>query len=366
MYTHSRTRSSFYILTALFLFLSLSLRAQQQEAVDSAGVIVITPEKEWDLFGRDRLVRLSLIYDGKLYRRRRYKPEYQKAILRIQLEDSSWVEKPVKIKARGEFRRNYCSYPPFKLNIKKADFDNPYLDRTGAMKFVTQCKDPRMYETLLLKEYLIYKIYNRLTKQSFRVRLVEMTYVDTTRKKRGVYTKYGFLIEPLKGLTKRLDAVRIESGAVGFTDIEPFCMARVALFEYMIGNTDWSLTGQHNVKVIKPLDIHHPQALVIPYDFDYSGLVDAPYAIPAENTGLESVRERLYRGPCLPDSITERAANLFLQRQDEMEQVIRKFPYLPEKEKKHMLSYLEDFFDILKDPVLRRNIIFSDCLPFHP
>ncbi len=345
------------------LLLALPLFLEAQEVRDSSGVIVVTPEKEWDLFGKDRLIRLSLIYDGKLYRRNRHRPEYQKALLRIQLEDSSWVEKPVKIKARGEFRRNYCSYPPFKLNIKKADFDNEYLDRAGAMKFVTQCKEPRLYENLLLKEYLIYKMYNVLTDESFRVRLVQMTYVDTSRKKNQVYTKYGFLIEPLKSLVRRLNAVKVASGAIKSGDIEPFCIARVALFEYMIGNTDWSLAGQHNIKVIKPLDIHRLPALTIPYDFDYSGLIDAPYAVPAENTGLESVRDRLYRGPCLPDSVNERAVCLFLDKRKEMETIIRDFPYLSEKVKKEMLHYLEDFFHELEVPAVRKNMIFGDCLP---
>ncbi len=354
---------SLIMIPALLLLIFLPSLQAQEVVADTTGAITITPEKDWDLFGRERLVRLTLIYNGKLYRKNLHAPEYQKALLRIQTEDGTWVEKPVKIKARGNFRRSYCSYPPFKLNIKKADFDNDYLDKTGAMKFVTQCKHSREYETYLLKEYLIYKMYNILTDYSFRARLIEMTYVDSSRKKNNTFTKYGFLIEPLKNLTKRLNAVYIKSGGVRQRDMEPEDMARVALFEYMIGNTDWSLPGQHNVKVIKLMDYQHPGAIPVPYDFDFSGLVNATYATPAENTGLISVQQRLYRGICLPDSVTEKVVNQFLDKKEEIENVIRDFRYLDEKHKKNMLYYLGRFFKILEDKKVRQNIIFRDCLP---
>ena len=35
-------------------------------------------------------------------------------------------------------------------------------------------------------------------------------------------------------------------------------MTTVAVFNYMIGNTDWSVPGQHNIKLIKVLDINKP------------------------------------------------------------------------------------------------------------
>jgi hypothetical protein len=354
---------SLVLIPALLLFFFLPPLQAQEVVTDTTGAITITPEKEWDLFGREHLLRLTLIYDGKLYRKNLHAPEYQKALLRIQLEDGSWIEKPVKIKARGNFRRNYCSFPPFKLNIKKADFDNDYLDKTGAMKFVTQCKHSREFETYLLKEYLIYKMYNVLTDYSFRARLVEMTYVDSSRKKHNTFTKYGFLIEPLKNLTKRLNAVYIKSGGVKQLDMIPEDMARVALFEYMIGNTDWSLPGQHNVKVIKLLNNRHPGAIPVPYDFDFTGLINTTYALPAENSGLTSVRQRLYRGICLPDSVTDKTANLFLDKKEAIENVIRDFRYLDEKHKKNMLYYLEKFFNTLEDKKVRQNLIFRDCLP---
>ena len=260
-----------FLLLSAFLFFFILTTPAQKITSDSSGVITVTPEKDWDLFGRERLVRLQLIYNGKPYRKNRTNPKYQEALLHIQTEDSSWVTKTVRIKARGEFRRNYCTYPPFKLNIKKADFDNEYLDNTGAMKFVTQCKSPREYEGYLLREYLIYKMYNVLTDTSFRVRLVEMTYVDTSRKKQHIFTKYGFLIEPLKSLAARLHAVPVKSGGVTMKMMEPEAMARVALFEYMIGNTDWSLAGKHNIKVLKVADVHQPHGIPVPYDFDIRG-----------------------------------------------------------------------------------------------
>lgn len=329
--------------------------------VDTSEVINVIAEKDWDLFGKDDLVRLSLMMDIKQFQRGKNKPEYQDAILRIYQDDSIFIDKKVKIKPRGQFRRSYCHFPPIKLNLKKTDFDNEYMSNQTTMKFVTQCKNANVYESYILKEYLIYKMYNTLTDYSFRVRLILMEYVDTGKKQK-VFSKYSFLIEHLNSVSSRNNTVVIDNEKLSQKMMDQFVMGQVALFEYMIGNTDWSVPGLHNMKVIKLMDFNKPEPFPVPYDFDYSGMVDTEYAIPIEELGIESVRERLYRGICLPETVTKEVIAHFIKRKNAIYKVVNDFQLLEKRDKKNMLDYLDSFYRVLDSDYLVRNEIRKSCI----
>lgn len=61
------------------------------------------------------------------------------------------------------------------------------------------------------------------------------------------------------------------------------------LREFINGNTDWQVADQQNLKLIKLLDFNEPAPYVVPYDFDYTGMVNATYAIPADVLGSERI-----------------------------------------------------------------------------
>ena len=157
-------------------------KGNNPEFDDTTGVVNITSEDDWHIFGSDELLKLSLSSDLKKFRKSKSQPEYQDATLRIFLPGDSIIENKVRIKPRGIRRREYCYFPPLKLSFKGADFDNIYLDQQTSMKFVTHCQQGKIYEQYLLKEYLVYRMYNILTEYSFRVRLVQMEYIDTGKK----------------------------------------------------------------------------------------------------------------------------------------------------------------------------------------
>jgi hypothetical protein len=132
-------------------------------------------------------------------------------------------------------------------------------------------------------------------------------------------------------------------------------MDRFAIFNYMIGNYDWSVPGQHNVKVIKPLVADTVQlGIAIPYDFDWTGLVNAAYAIPAEIIGTQSVRERIFMGICRSREVYQKDLEIFLKKKEEFYRIINEFPYLDQREKKDMTFYLDGFFNQF---IGRRDII---------
>lgn len=254
-------------------------------------------------------------------------------------------------------RRSICDIASLEINFKSTL--SPRLSGLKKMKLVGGCRNNTFDEELLLKEYLIYKMYNLLTPLSFKARLLRITYIDS-RKKVGTYTQYAFVLEDISDVAKRNGYVNKRTGIFRTEQADRIHITFVSLFEYMIGNTDWSVTARHNIRLLVPTNDTLAKPLVIPYDFDYSGIVNAPYAIPNEEfTTIKSVRDRLYRGfPRTMDELRPIIQN-YKEKKTEILQVISNCYMLRSHEKKDMTKYLEDFYDIIdKESSVKRN--FSD------
>jgi len=127
----------------------------------------------------------------------------------------------------------------------------------------------------------------------------------------------------------------------------------------MIGNTDWSVPNQHNCKVLVEINTDTPElGVIVPYDFDYSGLVNASYAIPAEGLGIESVRQRIYTGICRSEGVFLNALREFAGKKESFYSVITEFPYLDERSKKDMTRYMDEFYSLFD----KRNTIVYNLL----
>ena len=222
------------------------------------------------------------------------------AIFSTTLPDGFTVNDSILLEVRGHFRRDYCYLPPIRVIFK----NNPYaaLNPLGSLKLVSQCKTFSSDKQYLLKEFIVYKIYNLLTDMSFRVRLLNLNWQDTVNKAKSV-SEYAFLLEDTKDLAHRNDCVELKNARLKTETTDRRQMTLVAIFEYMIGNTDWAVPVNHNTKLIIPKADASHLPYVVPYDFDYSGFVNTDYAIPDENLPIQEVRERLYRG--FPRSMQE-------------------------------------------------------------
>ena len=228
---------------------------------------------------------------------------------------------------------------------------------------VTHCEYGN--EENLLKEYLIYKLYNVLTDNSFRVRLVKVTYINTSKPKSKPIETYSFLIEPVEMLAERTKAVVVESENLSQKVIFPEVMNRMAIFNYMIGNTDWSVPNQHNCKILSVADINRPgMGTIVPYDFDYSGLVNASYAIPFEQLPIKTVRERLYVGICRSEEEFRTALQEFTDHKDAFYKVINDFTLLDKRTKNDMIEYLDSFFVQFDSRNSIGNELIKDCKSF--
>ena len=327
-----------FILITFFILPAFS----QNDTLDSPLSAVDTLRHDFGLFVKDDLLRLTLRFDIKEYIRKKPKDEYMNATLTYYVNENDSISREIRIKSRGIFRNDYCQFPPLSLYFSKSDSARTDLDKIAKIKVVTHCFYGN--ENYLFKEYLVYKLFNILTDYSFRVRLARIDYISTTGKSKTIST-FCFLIEPFNMLSERTKTIPVNAATITQKDIIPEIMDRVTLFNYMIGNTDWTVTYQHNIKVlITSLSDKPNLGIAVPYDFDYSGLVDTHYATPAEALGLASVRERRYLGLCRTEDEFLKALKEFSDFKQEFYRIINEFPYLNEKVKKSMTGYLDGFY----------------------
>ena len=237
--------------------------------------------------------------------------------------------------------------PPLKVIFK--DKKSSVLKPLGSLKLVSQCKTSNNYQQYLLSEFLIYKIYNLLTDKSFRVRLLDLKLIDSTGRKKSIIEN-AFLMEDIKDLAKRNNCADFKRTQIDYRQTNRRQMTLVSIFEYMIGNTDWSVPVSHNTKLILSKSDSFPLPYVIPYDFDYSGFVNTDYAIPDSKLNISSVRERLYRGfPRTIDEINE-TLDIFREKKESIYSLISNYPLLTSKTKKNLTGYLDGFFNMIKKP----------------
>lgn len=301
-----------------------------------------------DFFNSNEVLKISLKYDITSFIRHKTKGEYLDAELQIFYDEKNPIVKNVRIKARGNFRRGQCFFPPIFLNFKTSPIENPQYSEIKKVKIVTHCSTSKESQNNILKEYLAYKLYNQLTDKSFRVRLLDITYIDTGKKKKN-YESYAFIIEPDESVAKRNNCVLIDPMVVkGSAILEPDA-DRTALFQYMISNTDWRFKSGHNTKFMKSLTEVTTKVIPVPYDFDFAGFVGANYAFPQEWSKTETIYKRDYLGYCRDnDDLYRSNISFFVSNEEVIMKTISDFKYLPDKAKKVVKDFTADFFKQIK------------------
>ncbi|MBX2817990.1 MAG: hypothetical protein KTR24_18430 [Saprospiraceae bacterium] len=311
------------------------------------------------LFG-DSILHMTITGDvSSLLDDRGEEPQYHSVTLSYQ--DAEGIEQvfPITSRARGNFRRKRenCNYPPLWLKFKQKHLgeNNIFLGQKK-LKLVTPCVQDRY----VLQEYMAYKLYESLTPASFRTQLVKLTFSDTVKGK-STDPMWAFILEDEDQLAQRNDAEIMKVNRVRPKALAQREFLTMAVFEYLIGNTDWSIQYRHNIKLLKK--IGSPLPIPVPYDFDHAGIVAAPYAKPAPELQLGSVRERRYRGYCYPDlKKFEQILSNFRQHQPKFIAQYENNPYLDARYLKQTLRYLQQFFQVLEKPQLVKREFQYPCL----
>jgi hypothetical protein len=320
----------FFIYIIFFLFFSAC-----QEVESSI--------KRPKIFSSDTILPLSLIMDKEIVLSDiGDNRTYHQATL-IYGKDSMLV----KVKTRGNFRRDVeiCNFPPLMIQFDSLATKNTIFEGQKQLKVVTHCQqDSTAYEQMLLEEYAIYKMYNFLTDKSFKVQLAKITYKDL-KKTSDSTTKMAFFIENDKKMAERLgEKLAKKKDTIQYLQCNTFLMTQTAVFQFMIGNTDWSISNKHNIELLKAT-----QPIAIPYDFDLSGLIDASYATPTPELGIKTVRERLYRGYCQSDAELNLVFEKFKTHKDNIFAIWNDLPQHQTERKQKGQKYLENFYQIIEN-----------------
>jgi len=223
------------------------------------------------LFYSDEIINIELRCDFSAIQNDRTKsPQFHDGYIKYLSPNGEKIMLSVKVKVRGDFRRNpeNCKFPPLIVNFRKSEVKNTLFNNQDKLKLVTPCQD----DEDVVEEYMIYKMYNKVTDLSFKVRLVKINYFDTGRGK-SLFEKYSFFIEDDKHLEKRNNSSEVKEIMNPF-NLDKEILINMSVFEYMIGNMDWFITSKRNIIILKPEDKSmNPYA--VPYDFDFAGLVNA-------------------------------------------------------------------------------------------
>jgi hypothetical protein len=311
------------------------------------------------LFRSDAPIELTLSADFRAVQRDRNPESTRTFPATIEFADANGtpVSMPLQIRTRGHSRRasQTCTFAPLRLEFEKKLTKGTLFDGHGALKLGTHCRSG--VEEMILREHAVYRMLNVLTPRSYRARLAKVTYLDTVRKQQ-VANEYGLIVEDVDDVAKRLEGRETTLERVIFGRVDPDTLNLMMLFEYMIGNTDFSIYVQHNVRLIQtPAGQRYP----VPYDFDYSGLVDAPYAVPAKALGLTSVRDRRFRGPCRTAEEWAPYFDRFRAAKAELLALYDTLPGLSDRYRRAAKAYIEEFYRTISSPALIKREIVDRC-----
>ena len=333
--------------------------ASAQTAADSAQKSDSTkPHELQKLFLNDSVVRFTLTTNFRtLTRSRSGTPRYQTARLTYSDTGAAPITIPLRVRARGHWRRANCDMPPVLLNFWTDSSKKTLFARLDRGRLVVHCRNDPGYEQYVLQEFQLYRIYNLLTPFSHRARLAHVTYVDSASG-RQTAARHGFILEDDEDMAARNGAVRSELKGARVGDLDPATDALVGLFQYMIGGTDWSVAGLHNIQLVRVPDgtVH-----AVAYDFDWSGAVNASYAKPDYRLPITSVRQRLWRGYCAPPEEFARAVALFNEKKPAIYALysdpIGKL--MNPRVVQQTLEYFDDFYETINEPRRLADLIRS-------
>jgi hypothetical protein len=303
---------------------------------------------------------MDLIFDIKEFIKNKYGEEYMEAKIAYKNNEGTDTEKMVRIRPRGNSRIKLCYLPPIRMDFDDEDYQLDLFDEFGKVKLASTCKVASNNEQYLIKEYLSYKIYEALTDVSFKTYFFKVNFIDSEGKKKP-FSSYSFFIEDIDDVAKRNNAIEVENEGLLPVHLDRPSMNLFAMYQYLISNVDWHIPNLHNVKLIKSLDHKKPLPMPIPYDLDYSGLVNTNYAVPHERVPIESITERYWLGNCLEDAEYETVVNSFLEKKDEILSIFEECEHLEKFNKNMAIRFINQFFNLIEKGDQAKNTILKEC-----
>lgn len=334
----------------------------------AAITVALTPQSTLSaqpLFRSDTPVEITLTANMRELLRERDSTALRWFPTEMRYTDDSGetVVLPVELRARGHFRRQArnCSFPPIMLRAQRSVRDGTLLQGNPRLKIVTPCRPNQSdYQQYILLEYLAYRTYQAIHPVHHRTRLARITYADSTDREQPL-TVTAFFLEIEEEVADEHELELFEQMGARWTDLEAEELDRLSLFQYWIGNTDWSVSGLHNISLFGS---GNGLYLPVAYDFDWTGLVSARYSFPNATLGIRTVRDRLHRGACRTAAEWAPTVQHFLSRKSAVDSVwASPVPGLTDRQRNAAKSYLDQLWPILQDERRFRREIIEVCQP---
>ena len=330
------------------------------------------------LFDSHSPLNLSLPVNFKTLCRPRETSDCDYTPTKLEIEDENGATQsiPVEIRIRGGWRSlsENCNVPLLFIRFSGQHTAGTPFEGQSLLPLTTHCgkfhgldnpiaaRRSGSYEKVLLREYLGYRLYNLITDASLKVRLVRINY-ENPEKSRRVISSYAFFTEHFDSLAARRKAELLPRFSFDHETIDTHSADILALYQFMIGNTDWSIVRQRNTILVQSPG---GKQVPVPYDLDMSGLVNAHYAGPAPGLPIDNVRDRYYLGFCHPGIDWTSLFYEFRNMQSALLALPGEIPELGKTEQKSAVRYLEKFFTILNTAEQAEKKIIKACKPWPP
>ena len=299
-----------------------------------------------DLLYADQIpMEVKLNYSNKNVKKKTNDSTFIETDLSFMNEDK-WGTIPVRLRARGNFRRAKCYFPPIKMKIKKSQSKNTVFTGNKSLKLVLPCRTENAKNDNILKEYIAYKIYELISPYHFKTRRVNVDFTEPKGKKSKSFALKGFLIEDDSRLAKRWEG-RVVEQFIHPMAMQGLTSTQHAFFQYFIGNTDFSVSFQHNGKLLYT----NKEFLPLPYDFDMTGWVDPSYGFGNPTLGLSSLTERVYRGFKRDAEVMNTVRKQYLDSKESIVSLVNSFKneFDDQSEFNKMFKFMNGFFEIIED-----------------
>ena len=319
--------------------------------------------EEKRLFEQIDLLPVKMKYSRKVLKKETNDSTFMDSELVYKMKNGDWKTLSLKIRARGNFRRKSCYFTPLKLKIKKKEAKETIFKGQKKMKMVLPCLNETSKDDNVIKEYLIYKMYEVVSPYSFRTRLLDIEYEDIKTRKSQLHQLKGILIEDDETVAKRLDG-KIAKRTFSPKGYDDLVAIRLALFQYMIGNTDYSVTNLHNTKIV----FVDKKFIPVPYDFDMAGFVNTSYSVVSQTRKqklpIDEVTERYYMGYQRDYKLFEQVRQEFIAHKQNLVAIINAHKSYFENNKNYTTAknYIEDFFRILANEALFKKSTYDSAL----
>ena len=303
------------------------------------------PLKSDLLYADQTPMEIKLKYSNKNVKKKTNDSTFIQTDLNFMNEDK-WSTIPVSLRARGNFRRAKCYFPPIKMKIKKSQSKNTVFAGNKSLKLVLPCRTENAKNDNILKEYIAYKIYELISPYHFKTRRVNVDFSEPKGKKMKTFVLKGFLIEDDSRLAKRFEG-RVVEQFIHPMAMQGLTSVQHAFFQYMIGNTDFSISYQHNGKLLYSTK----EFLPLPYDFDMTGWVDPSYGFGNPTLGLNSLTDRVYRGFKRDAEVMNTVRKQYIDSKDSIYSLVNSFKdeFDSESEFNKMFKFMQGFFETIEN-----------------